>query len=187
MMQYIIYYSLTQHILAPSKISENVIFRPWPHVSAGSSWKRTYFSFVFHFPKNTHPRSIFESFSSVHTKTLNIPHGVCVMLGQGLLFVPQLLKLKQETSLILYSHKHFQNLIECFRSWIVNPSMYINDDRLLLDLRKTIEIFCVSYVSQWAVWDEVFWRGTFLSPLALCFNADKLCYLQDGKVGLNRT
>ena len=38
------------------------------------------------------------------------------MLGQGLLFVPQLLELKQETSLVLYSHKHFQNLIECFRS-----------------------------------------------------------------------
>ena len=29
--------------------------------------------------------------------------------------------------------------------------MYIDDDRLLLDLRKTIDIFCVSYVSQLAV------------------------------------
>ena len=64
--------------------------------------------------------------------------------------------------------------------------MYINDDRLLLDLGEIIDIFCVSYVSQLAVWDEVFWRCTCLSPLAFSFNADKLCYLQDGKEGIER-
>lgn len=107
--------------------------------------------------------------------------------GQGLLLVSQLSKLKLETSLVLFSHKYFQNLIVCFRSWTVNPAMCINDDRLLLDLRKTIYIFCVSYyVSQLAVWDEVFWRCSCLSSLAFSFNADKLCYLQDGKEGLER-
>ena len=64
--------------------------------------------------------------------------------------------------------------------------MYINDDRLLLDLRETIDIFCVSYMSQLAVWDEVFWRCTCLSPLAFSFHADKLCSLQDDKEGIER-
>ena len=32
----------------------------------------------------------------------------------------------------------------------------------------------------------MFWRCTCLSPLAFSFIADKLCYLQDGKEGIER-